>query len=159
MAVRRTRIFGGLLGGYRWREIPRRRSRSILHGILFGWRGKPLVKSRGKRGDTYSRGEGGIVATKNWKRSTKVFFGGRHSTRDSRLWKFEREKERGKKLPLPSFETPSYEDTFGLLFFFFFWERSDIVRRCNLELELFSLLAPDISTRRSFFPWIRRGVS
>lgn len=58
MAVRRTRIFGGLLGGYRWREIPRRRSRSILHGILFGWRGKPLVKSRGKRGDTYSRGEG-----------------------------------------------------------------------------------------------------
>lgn len=44
-------------------------------------------------------------------------------------------------------------------FFFFLRERSDIVRRCNLELELFSLLAPDISTRGSFFPWIRRGVS
>lgn len=156
MAVRRTRIFGGLLGGYRWREIPRRRSRSILHGILFGWRGKPLVKSRGKRGDTH--GERGGSSPRKIGNAPRKFSSVAVILPEIRVSENLREKERGKKLPLPSFETPSYEDTFGLLFFFF-WERSDIVRRCNLELELFSLLAPDISTRGSFFPWIRRGVS
>lgn len=158
MAVRRTRIFGGLLGGYRWREIPRRRSRSILHGILFGWRGKPLVKSRGKRGDTYSRGEGGSSPRKIGNAPRK-FSSVAVILPEIRVSENLRERKReGKNYRF----LPSKRQVTRILsdyFFFFFWERSDIVRRCNLELELFSLLVPDISTRGSFFPWIRRGVS
>lgn len=61
-----------VLGGYRWREISGRQSRSILHGILFGWRGKPWLKAV-ESAVIRTHGEG-YVATKNWKRSTKVFF-------------------------------------------------------------------------------------
>lgn len=57
---------------------------NITRGILFGWRGKPLVKSRGKRGDTRKEGE--------YRRHEKLetlhesfLRGGRHSPRDSRV--------------------------------------------------------------------------
>lgn len=157
MAVRRTRIFGGLLGGYRWREIPRRRSRSILHGILFGWRGKPLVKSRGKRGDTH--GERGGSSPRKIGNAPRKFSSVAVILPEIRVSENLRERKReGKNYRF----LPSKRQVTRILsdyFFFFFWERSDIVRRCNLELELFSLLVPDISTRGSFFPWIRRGVS
>lgn len=77
-----------------------------------------MVKSRGKRGDTH--GERGGSSPRKIGNAPRKFSSVAVILPEIRVSENLREKERGKKLPLPSFETPSYEDTFGLLFFFFF---------------------------------------
>lgn len=105
MAVRLSRTFGG----FRWREISRRQSRSILHGILFGFgEGRHWLKARG-----------GVRRHEKLETLHESFLRWPFFPRFACLKIREREREREKKLALPSAETPSYEDTFGLLFLFF----------------------------------------
>lgn len=104
MAVRRTRVG--------WISVARNLGTTESVNITrysFRLAREAMVKSRGKRGDTYSRGR--IRRHEKLETLHESFL----LARDSRVWKFERERE---KLSLPSLETRSYEDIFRLFFFF-----------------------------------------
>lgn len=145
MAVRRTRVG--------WISVARNLGTTESVNITrysFRLAREAMVKSRGKRGDTYSRGR--IRRHEKLETLHESFLPA--VLPEIRVSENLREREKNYRF------LPWKREVTRILSDYFFFVRNDIIRRCN-ESGTETIFSSSLWNfhQGSFFPWIRRGVS